>query len=97
MYAGIAVTALVVVSATAARLVKDLLIVRLIRTLARDGALSPGQRSEICARLASALGPGSEPLTRSPSAGHGGRQPAGRDQVQAWARQRSLSRDWDRS
>src|ERR1035438_10012088 len=45
MYAGIAVTALVVLSATAARLVKDLLVVRLIRTLARDGTLSPGQRS----------------------------------------------------
>jgi hypothetical protein len=71
MYTGIAVTTLVVASATAARLVKDLLIVRLIRTLASGDALSPAQRSEICARLASALGSGSQPLPRSQSAERG--------------------------
>jgi hypothetical protein len=57
MYAGIAMTAFIVVSVTLARLVRDLLLVRLIRTLVTNTALSPRQRFEICARLASALGP----------------------------------------
>jgi hypothetical protein len=69
MYAGIAITTLVIVFTALARLLKDLLIVRLIRTLARDGALSQTQRFQICARLASSLAPGSQPLNHdSPQA-----------------------------
>lgn len=65
MSAGIAVTTLVVISVAFARLVKDLLIVRLLRTLIRDSALSQAQRFEICARLASALRPDAESPDRS--------------------------------
>ena len=73
MYTGIAITTLLIVFAALARLLKDLLIIRLIRTLARDGALSQTQRFQICARLVSSLGPGSQSLNHDSP--HAIRQP----------------------
>jgi hypothetical protein len=74
MYAGVAITALLVLSV--ARLMKDLLVVRLIRTLARDNAFSKAQRFEICARLAASLGAGGEPLNHGSPAEPGSRPSA---------------------
>jgi hypothetical protein len=88
MYIGIAITTLLVVAVTLARLLKDLLIVRLIRTLTRDGALSKRQRFEICTRLASALGTSIDSADHSGPPEHAGRLPARRDQVNALAKQR---------
>jgi hypothetical protein len=90
MYTGIAITTLVIVFAALAKLLKDLLIVRLIRTLARDGALSQTQRFEICARLASSLGPGSQPYNHDSP--HASRKPTRQDQVQAVTKRPACSR-----
>lgn len=54
MYAEIAITTLAV-AITITRLVKDVLVVCLIKGLTRENALSQKQRFELCARLTSAL------------------------------------------
>jgi len=65
MYAGIAITTLAV-AITITRLVKDVLLVRLIKGLTRENALSQKQRFELCARLTSALGSDGQPSPRLP-------------------------------
>ncbi len=82
MYAGAAITALLVLSVSVARLMKDLLVVRLIRTLARDGAFSKAQRFEICTRLAASLGAGGEPLNHGSRVEPGSRPSARPNQPQ---------------
>jgi hypothetical protein len=57
MYAGIAVTILAM-AAVLARCLKDVLVICLIRTLAKDLSLTGKQRLEVCARLAATLGSG---------------------------------------
>jgi hypothetical protein len=95
MYAEIAVATLVIVSVTATKFAKDLLIVRLIRTLAREGSLTSRQRSEICAHLASALRPSDEGLEREPSGGQWCLRPQRQKQLQVTLR-RLGSRDLGR-
>lgn len=56
MNAEVVIAAVLMMTITLAKFLKDLLVVGLLRELTRNNCLSRRQRFEICARLVSALG-----------------------------------------
>ena len=58
MYAEVAIasTTVAVACMSVARLLRDVMVVRLLRTMINNGSLDPKQRFDICVHLASALG-----------------------------------------